>query len=463
MDFLSELKKKLMDQELVVNLNDEDNKTGAFLFVSFDLVNSTAFKSLHLTKWPVIFHRFYELVEHHALKNFVNSMVWRYAGDEILFYKQIDKVSDLYEVPKIASRVIQIVLEALNLQYPETKNIIYIKSTLWIAEATFVKSQDLAKSETLLSNLIINFDINQRRNIDFLGSDIDLGFRIAKFAERNKVVVSAELAYLLYKERGTIEEECNYNVLDSLRIVSYEQLKGIWNNRHYPIIWYYDSWDKQDEMYLYDEHFNSEIVNKIKNKEFSNEMSIDRLKKIFIEVDNLDKVKSIEKCLEESNPINVLPSVSQYNLTEVHCVAVCFNQDGHILIAKRPKDKRRYPDIWEFGCGQLKKSQDFTECLIESYKEDFGANLDFHSRLTPISTYLMEDDLEGRKIPGIIFIATILNPDDLEEKYSRAIHSAIDWFNPENLGSIEESLYINDFKDTVIKAKRAYDSIKKGH
>lgn len=460
MDNLLKLNQKFIDQGLIVNSNDNEKKNGAFLFISFDLVNSTAFKSLYPTKWPVIFHRFYELVENHALKNFTNSMVWRYAGDEILFYKQIDKPSELYEVPKVAYKVLKTVLEALNISYPETKNILYIKSTLWIAEATFVKSQNLAGSETLLNNLIINFDINQKRNVDFLGSDIDLGFRISKFAERDKVVVSAELAYLLYKSRGIIEEECNYNVLDSLRIVTYERLKGIWNNRHYPVIWYFDSWDKPDDMYLYDEHFNSEIVNKIKSKEFSSDMRIDRLKKIFIEVDNLDKVKSIEKCMEDTTPINVLPSVSQYNQAEVHCVAICFNDNGHILIAKRPLDKRRFPGIWEFGCGQLKKSQDFTECLVESYREDFGAELDFYSKLTPISTYIMEDTLEGRKIPGIIFIAKVLNQDFIEKNFSKTTHSEIKWFDPAELENIDESAYVTDFEDTVKKAINAYESLK---
>lgn len=453
---LEELKKKFLDHQLVLNNNDSESKKGAFLFISFDLVNSTAFKSLYPTKWPVIFHRFYELVENHVLKNFTNSKVWRYAGDEILFYKQINSMSDLHDVPRIANRVIKTVLEALNINYSETKNILYVKSTLWIAEATFVKSQNLKESETILNNLIINFDIDQKRNVDFLGSDIDLGFRISKFAQRDKIVVSAELAYLLYKERGIIEEKYNYNVADSLRIVSYERLRGIWNNRHYPVIWYYESWDKHDEMFLYDEHFNSEIVGKIKDKEFSREMKIDRLKKIFIEVDNLDKVKSIEKCMEISRPINVLPSVSQYNQTEVHCVAVCFNSEGHILIAKRPLDKRRLPGIWEFGCGQLKKSQDFTECLTESYREDFGAELDFGSKLVPISTFIMEDELEGRKIPGIIFIAKVLNQNYIMDNYSKANHSEVKWFDPKDINELDEADYVSDFKDTIKRAISEY-------
>ncbi|WP_053402477.1 NUDIX domain-containing protein [Priestia koreensis] len=455
----ADLLRELLALDLVRSSNNKINKKGAFLFVSFDLVNSTAFKSLYPNKWPVIFRRFYELVENHALKSFINSKVWRYAGDEILFYKQIDKISDLYDVPRIAHRVIKVVLEALNSKYAETKNLLFIKSTLWIAEATYVESQDLTESETILNNLIINFDIGQKRNVDFLGSDIDLGFRIAKFAQRDKVIISAELAYLLYKERGIIEEDFNYNVLDSLRIVTYEKLKGIWNDRHYPIIWYHESWDKPDEMFLYDEHFNSDIVKKIISKEFSSEMKIDRLKKIFTEVDNLEKVKSIETCMKQSEPINVLPSVSQYNQVEVHCVAVCFNNEGHILIAKRPSNKRRLPNIWEFGCGQLKKSQDFSDCLKESYKEDFGAELDFYSKLTPISTYIMEDKSEGRKIPGIIFIARVLNPRDVTDLYSRANHSEIKWFNPKDLSTIEKDDYVDDFAHTVSRAVEAFKSI----
>lgn len=459
---LEKLMQELIESKLIKNSNDKNNKNGAFLFISFDLVNSTNFKSLYPTKWPVIFNRFYELVENHALKSFINSAVWRYAGDEILFYKQIDEISDLYDVPKLAHRVIKTVTEALNSRYGETKNILFIKSTLWVAEATFVKSQNLSESDAILNNLIINFDINQKRNVDFLGSDIDLGFRISEYAQRDKVVVSAELAYLLYRERGIIEESCNYDVLDSLRIVSYENLKGIWNNRHYPIIWYHESWEQPDEMFLYDEHFNSEIVSKIKSKEFSDEMKIDRLKKIFTEVDNLEKVNSIVSCLKDSSPIDVLPSVSQYNQVELHCVAVCFNDEGHILIAKRPSDKRRLPNIWEFGCGQLKKSQDFIECLSESYKEDFGADLDFQSELIPISTYVMEDKLEGRKIPGIIFIAKVLNPENVLDDYSRTNHSEVAWFDPTEILSIDESKYVNDFKDTVHKAVTRYSSMEKG-
>lgn len=452
--------KGLQQKELIVSEKEDNTKTAAFLFISFDLVNSTSFKSLHPNKWPMVFNRFYELVENHVMKRFTNSRVWRYAGDEILFYRQIYNYADLYNSPKDALAVIKTVTEALNSRYPETKNILYLKSTLWIAEATYVKPQELNDTENIVNNLIINFDINDKRNIDFLGADIDLGFRISQYAQREKVVVSAELAFLLYRARGVIEYKCGYDVTEDLRIVSYERLKGIWGERHYPIIWYHENWNDLDKMFFYDDHYGSEIVSRLANNKFTEEMKIKRLQKIFDDVDNNGKVEGLIELFKETDEVKVMQSVSQYNLAEVHCVAICFNDKGEILLGKRPEGKRRFPGIWEFGCGQLKKSQEFEECLAESYKEDFFAELDFFSDLTPVSTYLIEDNLEGRKIPGIMFIAHVNNPDQVEQKYSKSTHSEVKWFDPQKLNEISEDEYVDRFKDTVEKAVEAWKQKK---
>lgn len=450
----------LSQKNLIVNEKEgKEDTAAAFLFISFDLVNSTAFKSLHPNKWPMVFNRFYELVENHVLKRFTNSRVWRYAGDEILFYVQINAYEDFYNAPKDALDVIRLVTEALNNRYPYTKNILYLKSTLWIAEATYIKSQELSENEQNVNNLIINFDINDRKNIDFLGADIDLGFRISKFALREKVVLSAELALLLYRARGIIEHECDYDVTENIRIVSYERLKGIWGERHYPIIWYHDSWDDPEKMFFYDDHYSSEIVKRLVSGNFNDDMKIKRLKKIFKDINN-NKVERLIELFKELPEFTISQSVSQYNLAELHCVAICFNEEGKVLLGKRPASKRRFPGIWEFGCGQLKKSQTFEECLEESYKEDFFAELDFFTELVPVSTYLIEDKLEGRKIPGIMFIAQVKNPEEVESNYSKVNHSAIDWFDPKDIDSVCEDDYVDGFKDTIKKAFAAWQKIK---
>jgi hypothetical protein len=65
---------------------------------------------------------------------------------------------------------------------------------------------------------------------DFLGKAIDTGFRISKFSEASRFVISAELAYLL----------CNAAHLSLFRhsfsYLGREPLKGVISGRPYPII-----------------------------------------------------------------------------------------------------------------------------------------------------------------------------------------------------------------------------------
>lgn len=64
---------------------------------------------------------------------------------------------------------------------------------------------------------------------DFLGPDIDTGFRIARFTSPGMLAVTVELVELLSETRhlepfvGTV--------------VGWEVLKGVWANHHYPITW----------------------------------------------------------------------------------------------------------------------------------------------------------------------------------------------------------------------------------
>jgi hypothetical protein len=153
---------------------------------------------------------------------------------------------------------------------------------------------------------------------------------------------------------------------------------------------------------------------------------------------------------EQPSDESLASEIPPDRLSEVHCVAVCFRQDGHILIAKRPSSKRRFPDRFEFGCGQLKVRETFQECLLRSYKESFDAILDFGQELVPIRTYIIEDDEENRKIPGIIFVARITNQDTVKEKK----HTEIKWIAPNEVDSFSSDQLVPDFKKT---AKQAID------
>ena len=168
-----------------------------------------------------------------------------------------------------------------------------------------------------------------------------------------------------------------------------------------------------------------------------------------------DEIEDIWKNLPEHMERQASSSyveVAETVRAEVHCVAVCFRDDGRILIALRPQSKRRLPNTWEFGCGQLQLHETFEDCLSRSYREDFGAELNVGKSLIPIRTYTIVDEDEKRRIPGVIFLAYISNHDAIRAKR----HTRIDWLDPKDVDSWDDSRCVPNFKETIQMAYEAY-------
>jgi hypothetical protein len=136
---------------------------------------------------------------------------------------------------------------------------------------------------------------------------------------------------------------------------------------------------------------------------------------------------------------------------EVHCAAVCFAPDGRVLAAKRPVTKRRFPNCFEFGCGQLRLGESFGDCLRRAYKDDFGVELAMSHPLAPVGTFEIQDTDENRIIPGLIFLAEIRDPSVVEANFSREKHSEIIWLNPATQDPAPETC-VPDFRATIEKA-----------
>jgi hypothetical protein len=65
---------------------------------------------------------------------------------------------------------------------------------------------------------------------DYLGPDMDAGFRIGRCTRAGMLVVSADMAELL--------GECQGQYAPMLaKVVGWEELKGVWNDQRYPVIW----------------------------------------------------------------------------------------------------------------------------------------------------------------------------------------------------------------------------------
>jgi hypothetical protein len=246
-----------------------------YIFISYDLVNSTLYKEICKNKWPDVFNSFYNFVENgiKSKHKMADARVWKYVGDELILYKKILSLEDLHTSVPNAFCVLQDTITALHREYEDAKKSgLSVKATAWCAESEPLLTRE---EDSKIRNISITPRPDNPNLIDFLGPDIDTGFRISKFALRRRLVVSAELSYLLYLERSHIAED----IEDKLKIVTYEVLKGITSNRRYPIIWYEHDWQNVTSTFLYDEHYNSQILNNIRDFGVKNLIMLDMLKK----------------------------------------------------------------------------------------------------------------------------------------------------------------------------------------
>jgi hypothetical protein len=277
----------------------KDELEEAYLFLSFDLVNSTAYK-LHNNNWPMAFESFFidcagktkEFIFNYPSQSLDEPPLkeWKRLGDEIIFYIKIAQLDSLWDLPKRVFLSLKNIIEALQTYNSNSEIQLSAKATLWGAVVSPSAKGKMHK------NTVFNI-LTAKENgaiLDFLGPDIDTGFRISKYASPGKLVIDAYLAWLFNKYSKDKKDE-------DMKIVSLETLKGIWNNRRYPIVWYYDNWlaEDVDEIFFYDEEYYSEIVKEIKRKGLKSYHSADFLEKILKESNFLKYAKKLEATIKK--------------------------------------------------------------------------------------------------------------------------------------------------------------------
>lgn len=445
--------------------NNSSVYSGIYLFFSFDLVNSTAFKSGYTDKWPIVFTSFYELIRTELQAKFEHISLWKYIGDEILLYLKVNDLEQIYDSPLFVLDAIENVTQELYKRVPESRKHIFIKSTLWIADIHYPRPSDSNTKvpESSIKNILYLSERNPHwlsdgQNIDFLGPDIDLGFRLSKHVEKSKLVLSAELAYILNRKSGEINAyqrgHKQYDVNQYIKIIDFKNLKGIWRNRPYPVIWF--SKDFAPHSFEYDEQINSTLVKRIiENKA----KPISDIGKIIHDVDKTDELEKVIKDIElNSKDQVVIPptyNVSRERLAEIHCAAICFNYEGKMLMAKRRHDKPVLGGKWEFGCGQLEINQTIKDCLRKNYMKDFNANLEFpNDELIPITTYNFKIEEENRIVPGILFLTLIKDTSNLINNK----HDEIQFVSEEELLSIPINDCVGDFHKSARLAYRSFSA-----
>ena len=469
--------------KLIEDLNNEErediiNRRSVELFFSFDIVNSSAYKTINYTGWYKVINSLFKKIQETVAKLMPGAEMWRVLGDEIIFIISIKENTDFFAYTDAICNILNKFVKQLNegvffddLQVTDDEKllmkmqkIISLKAAAWIA----IVREGIEKPEQY-DNLLERYKLREGYElIEFLGNDIDAGFRIKRETQIRRMVISFELAYILAK---------NTDCVKNLNIITYKSLKGIWQNRLYPIIWYHDPKYAEnvqfEKSFFYDERKGNPLVEEYFSNKTKPELEIgmyknvhDALFKILIDQNLKGKIDKINAVIDESQNSTTVSG----NLLEpqfflrLHCVAVCYDKSTmKILIMKRSDNRRKYSGQWEFGCAKGTLERSLCAQIEKEYFEDFGVKIKVicdteRDDPQPVPLALYEVESEQGKDKGFISLAEIVEPYDVNVFEKSTKHSEVKWITKEEVEGFNEEA-VKDFKSTLRMAFQKMEEI----
>ena len=425
------------------------SEEGIYIFVSFDIVGSTRYKTIS-NDWYNITDRFYsDSMKKLNSEEFVH---WRNIGDEVVFYKRLVKedLVKLHEFPKKIFSIMNSIRDGIFEYHPRSKMILSLKGTIWIDHIKNLEkaNQDYFQSYIIeqQQNLYINDSQGNNKVVDFLGVGIDLGFRLRAETQKNQLVISAELIYLIievekqeHRAKGLSVDKSRYKVSET------KSLKGIWYDRPYPVIFYREDWE--NNVFEYDEPI----------KCFQNVDVGEYIPKVFKDLGRDIVLNEFIDCIKESEKNQKI----QLSPLAFHVVLMHFSNDlEKVLLYERSKN-RSNSGIYDFGCVHLEYNKDLEESIEKYYTSALKTGeyviLEDNGHPIPVSVYTYPKS-NGDIVNGLIFCAKLkedVNPDELE----------IDGYNKIMWKNVDDILRKTDdennlFKGSVANIRRAQKLLK---
>lgn len=479
--------KSSSNYEEIVNRKEEQccNKE-VILFFSFDVVNSSLYKTINYNGWASVLMSLFNKIQKIVKESIDGAELWRVLGDEAIFIVRINTENEIYKYIDIINDILISMVNDLkngnmfeNLSYftkderdlMKKQNIISLKGAAWIAVVSKMESNGTSAINGEYENISAQYNASDKYKIfEFLGNDIDTGFRISKETTERRLIISFELAYMLSKRT-----EC----LSKIFIITYKKLKGVWQNKLYPIIWYYDKdkcnninfdesfyYDEIEECELVKEYFNNRVIkdgDRVIRQGYMFTDVIKAFEKILNDRNLEKKIKKIYNTIEKSTIAN--KEYIKVDLLELHCVSVCFDESsGRILIAKRNMNKDNNPGLWEFGCAKARLSERFSQSIIEEYKNNFGIDIEpitdeSRNENQPIPIAIYEMPKKDGIHKGIITLGKITNNIKLEEFKGTEKHNELRWISEEEVQEFNEKA-VPDFKETLNLAFQKIKDLK---
>jgi hypothetical protein len=202
------------------------------LFLSVDMAGSTEFKARFTGQgadgWLAMFRTFFSsfplMVAGQIGFEFLDDAatpaieVWKVMGDEVIF--QVE--------PKTAEEVTSILLALLRtMKLYEDRHFadvpLRLKGTAWLAD--FDGPNIVVEVPELSSG--------QAAYMDYIGPDLDLGFRVGKFSRPGIMALSLDVLEVVLSAANADKA--------AIYLLGKEPLKGVMFGRHYPIVWLRDA------------------------------------------------------------------------------------------------------------------------------------------------------------------------------------------------------------------------------
>lgn len=407
-------------KEPIVKTSSELN-----LFVSFDIYNSTSLKYSN-EDW-------FSTIEKLIGEKFFGTGFWKFNGDEIIFRFNVGNISSILEIiEECYKRLPQLKTELSTKDY-----ITYVKATIWLARTDNSKDDFYNK----------HFKIGDETE-EFVGINIDEGFRLTKHCAAQKIALDSKIVFLLLETLDIIDHHENEytdsfsksvingvnlhsktindlnRVLSNIHYIGCTKCKGIWNNQPYPVFWYYQ--DSDSEM-LYNEYFEGKHIWNEKFPKIDFAQFRKKLLHIFKLVNEYEEIKRIKNLLFLDGEFNK----SFDNKPNLYYMVVCRNPiTNKFMIAKRSNKRVHLKNVWDLGNVKYQNTE-VTDTIKQEYLNTFGINIIIETDdnrdndIIPFGYCTIYRNCKPQNC--LLFYATIYNPNGLsDEELISQIKNCID-------------------------------------
>lgn len=210
--------------ETLNKINSEEKKT-----VELKEVYASVCEKYEHQDWAQIIHQCFndfniEFIKRRAEANIGAEIhPWKMAGDELIYCITVKSRKEVYK----QLLAFFMTLRFFDKEYASKENRIRLKGSAWTAGFP-IRNRIMKPLESEESE-----DVDDSK-LDYMGPEIDIGFRIGKYTFPGIIVCSLELVCILLDGRlGLQNEKSKFRVIDT----GWESLKGVWNGKKYPIYW----------------------------------------------------------------------------------------------------------------------------------------------------------------------------------------------------------------------------------